>query len=701
MGHTHVTPVSWNVCGEGDALSWDDYRLDVKARSLSKGGQELPVQRGVMDCIGYLAQHRDRVVEYDELIQSLWGRDNVSNHQLTQVVAMARRILGDTGHAQTVIRTMSGVGYRWVMPLSESVPGQLPDPPQVNPPAASQPVENQPVENQPVENQSVENQSVENQPVENQPAASQSAENQPAENQPAENPPDPTPPQVVLPLAPLSAVVMPAPGLPPTSPASHMARAAQTMPGGFSSRLSGPGIAAFALLALLLLVDAGRHASDSAASRAEAPLADRLVRHPDPLDAIHNAMRMGLHDAVLEALSKLPVPLADSPDARMLGIQLDIERGRFDSADRRLALELERARSGNDRVWEARLLVLRSERHIKASSHGAECIRPAQSALSLLAAAGSSAPAHTIGRALSARGVGHLKEGQLALAREDLVRAQDILQSTGDEWSIAENRRQLATVWLAMGRMNDALDALVTAADKFQRLGDPVGEMGTRNMATRIQIEQLRWDEALAGTQRTLEVARMVPATRRNIGALQLRGVVLTATGQLRQARSLLEEVHGIETRRYTPVFLAAHMLAADRPREAFRFAEAAFALHQSGDDHRNLVLESKEGAMLLWMTAAQRIAESGAPHADAIARTAGGAAESAVQYRPHRACALAVVAWRIGRGRGRAACGRRAAACARLAVRHAVCERGPGRAAAAAWRCRGRASGPDRNVGL
>lgn len=361
-------------------------------------------------------------------------------------------------------------------------------------------------------------------------------------------------------------------------------------------------------------MDAGRHASDSAASIAEAPLADRLVRHPDPLDAIYNAMRMGLHDAVLEALSKLPVPLADSPDARMLGIPLDIERGRFDSADRRLALELERARSGNDRVWEARLLVLRSERHIKASSHGAECIRPAQSALSLLAAAGSSAPPHTIGRALSARGVGHLKEGQLALAREDLVRAQDILQSTGDEWSIAENRRQLATVWLAMGRMNDALDALVTAADKFQRLGDPVGEMGTRNMATRIQIEQLRWDEALAGTQRTLEVARMVPATRRNIGALQLRGVVLTATGQLRQARSLLEEVHGIETRRYTPVVLAAHMLAADRPREAFRYAEAAFALHQSGDDHRNLVLESKEGAMLLWMTAAQRIAESGAP---------------------------------------------------------------------------------------
>lgn len=62
---------------------WDDYRLDVEARSLSKGGQELQVQRGVMDCIGYLAQHRDRVVEYDELIQSLWGRENVSNHQLT------------------------------------------------------------------------------------------------------------------------------------------------------------------------------------------------------------------------------------------------------------------------------------------------------------------------------------------------------------------------------------------------------------------------------------------------------------------------------------------------------------------------------------------------------------------------------------------------------------------------------------------
>lgn len=90
------------------------FRLKMAERELWKDGNLLPAPRLVFDCIAYLIEHRDRAVGRDELVSAVWGRVDVSDGHLNQVIVRARRVLGDDGHAQQAIRTVSGFGYRWV-----------------------------------------------------------------------------------------------------------------------------------------------------------------------------------------------------------------------------------------------------------------------------------------------------------------------------------------------------------------------------------------------------------------------------------------------------------------------------------------------------------------------------------------------------------------------------------------------------------
>nr|WP_305118987.1 winged helix-turn-helix domain-containing protein [Tahibacter harae] len=74
----------------------------------------MPVNRHVFDCIAYLIEHRDRAVGRDELVAAVWGRVEITDGHLNQIIARARRALDDNAQAQRLIRTVSGFGYRWV-----------------------------------------------------------------------------------------------------------------------------------------------------------------------------------------------------------------------------------------------------------------------------------------------------------------------------------------------------------------------------------------------------------------------------------------------------------------------------------------------------------------------------------------------------------------------------------------------------------
>lgn len=93
---------------------FDGYQLDTAKRELRRGDVLVPLQARVFECLCHLIEHRDRAVDRDELGQAAFGRHDVSDAQLGQIILRARRAVGDDGHEQRLIRTIPRYGFRWM-----------------------------------------------------------------------------------------------------------------------------------------------------------------------------------------------------------------------------------------------------------------------------------------------------------------------------------------------------------------------------------------------------------------------------------------------------------------------------------------------------------------------------------------------------------------------------------------------------------
>ena len=98
------------------------FELNVGARELRRGPEEIPVQPQVFALLHYLIERRDRVVGKDELLERLWPDAVVLEASLQRSVSQARAALDDEDHA--FIRTFSRHGYRFVGPVEESAPAE-------------------------------------------------------------------------------------------------------------------------------------------------------------------------------------------------------------------------------------------------------------------------------------------------------------------------------------------------------------------------------------------------------------------------------------------------------------------------------------------------------------------------------------------------------------------------------------------------
>jgi DNA-binding winged helix-turn-helix (wHTH) protein/tetratricopeptide (TPR) repeat protein len=121
------------------------FLLDPAARELLRDARPLVMPARAFECLLHLIEHRDRAVSRDELAQAVFGRSNVSDAQIGQIVLRARRVVDDDGHAQELIRTVPRFGFRWVAPTevewrpqADAAPAPLePAPPDRTPLASS------------------------------------------------------------------------------------------------------------------------------------------------------------------------------------------------------------------------------------------------------------------------------------------------------------------------------------------------------------------------------------------------------------------------------------------------------------------------------------------------------------------------------------------------------------------------------------
>jgi len=72
------------------------------------------IEPQVFDLLAFLVKNRERVVSKDDLLAAVWGGRIVSESTLASRINAARRVIGDTGEQQRLIRTIIGKGVRFV-----------------------------------------------------------------------------------------------------------------------------------------------------------------------------------------------------------------------------------------------------------------------------------------------------------------------------------------------------------------------------------------------------------------------------------------------------------------------------------------------------------------------------------------------------------------------------------------------------------
>lgn len=108
-------------------LIFGDYALDTDLFELRRDGQVCPVEPQVFDLLVYLAQHRDRIISRQELLDELWAGKVVSESTLSSLIKEVRHAIGDNGRAQNCIATFNRRGYRFVAALEEQHQDVIPD----------------------------------------------------------------------------------------------------------------------------------------------------------------------------------------------------------------------------------------------------------------------------------------------------------------------------------------------------------------------------------------------------------------------------------------------------------------------------------------------------------------------------------------------------------------------------------------------
>ena len=102
------------VAGDNVLFSFENFTLDGVRRELRANGTVVPVEPQVFDLLVYLIENRDRVVSKDDLIASVWGGRIVSDSTLDSRINGVRKVLGDSGKEQRLIRTATRKGIRFV-----------------------------------------------------------------------------------------------------------------------------------------------------------------------------------------------------------------------------------------------------------------------------------------------------------------------------------------------------------------------------------------------------------------------------------------------------------------------------------------------------------------------------------------------------------------------------------------------------------
>jgi predicted ATPase/DNA-binding winged helix-turn-helix (wHTH) protein len=101
------------------------FEVDFRLFELRQDGAPVRIDRKVFNLLRYLLEHRERVVDKNELLQEVWDGEVVVDAVVTTAIARLRKVLGQRGGEGGPIQTVHGRGYRFI-PEVVLVPSSAP-----------------------------------------------------------------------------------------------------------------------------------------------------------------------------------------------------------------------------------------------------------------------------------------------------------------------------------------------------------------------------------------------------------------------------------------------------------------------------------------------------------------------------------------------------------------------------------------------
>ncbi|HTQ58100.1 MAG TPA: winged helix-turn-helix domain-containing protein [Bryobacteraceae bacterium] len=98
----------------GQLFEFGPFRADALRRLLLRDGEVVPLTSKAFDTLLVLVRNRDRVLEKEELLHSIWPDSFVEEANLAQNVSAVRKALGEIPGEHRYIATVPGRGYRFV-----------------------------------------------------------------------------------------------------------------------------------------------------------------------------------------------------------------------------------------------------------------------------------------------------------------------------------------------------------------------------------------------------------------------------------------------------------------------------------------------------------------------------------------------------------------------------------------------------------
>ena len=100
---------------KSEVLTLGGITLDADKRTVTKNGEPVELTLKEFELLRLLMENKDRVLPRETLLDEIWGYDYVGETRtLDMHVRTLRGKLGDNGETQRYIKTVRGVGYRFI-----------------------------------------------------------------------------------------------------------------------------------------------------------------------------------------------------------------------------------------------------------------------------------------------------------------------------------------------------------------------------------------------------------------------------------------------------------------------------------------------------------------------------------------------------------------------------------------------------------